>query len=120
MSVAWAWAAAGSTAGGECGRALVLCTSLTTVAFALAHPRRCNYPGGAALVELHRLHAAAAGGSSTSAAPSVHVDVLAAMTGVSRFGEHAPATNWTYSKQVHAPIQGLCRVHLKQHEGGVV
>jgi len=29
----------------------------------------------------------------------VHVDVFPAMTGVSRFGESAPASNWTYSKQ---------------------
>ena len=57
--------------------------------------RRCNYPGGAALVELHRLHAASGG----PVAPSVHVDVFPAMTGVSRFGELAPASNWTYSKR---------------------
>lgn len=52
-----------------------------------------NYPGG---VAFHRLH------HDANVAPrpgSVHVDVPAAMTGVSRFGEAASASSgWSYSK----------------------
>eukprot|EP00004_Rigifila_ramosa_P015722 TRINITY_DN3670_c0_g1_i2.p1 TRINITY_DN3670_c0_g1~~TRINITY_DN3670_c0_g1_i2.p1 ORF type:complete len:267 (+),score=53.11 TRINITY_DN3670_c0_g1_i2:711-1511(+) len=51
-----------------------------------------NYPGGAALEHLH---------ASRSAVPGtvrVHIDVAAAMTGVSRFGERTDGT-WVYSKR---------------------
>lgn len=61
------------------------------VAFTMASS--VNYPGGAAF---HRLH------HDTTIAPvpgSVHVDVPAAMTGVSRFGEAVSASSgWSYSK----------------------
>uniref|UniRef100_A0A7S2RN23 Mannosyltransferase n=1 Tax=Rhizochromulina marina TaxID=1034831 RepID=A0A7S2RN23_9STRA len=50
-----------------------------------------NYPGGHALVQAHQLldHVPRA---------SVHIDVAAAMSGVSRFGELRRASGWTYSK----------------------
>ncbi|KAL4114430.1 hypothetical protein PRIC2_014369 [Phytophthora ramorum] len=50
-----------------------------------------NYPGGEAFVRLH--HVAA---NERDLPRSVHIDVPAAMTGVSRFGEEFPA--WSYSK----------------------
>ena len=43
-----------------------------------------NYPGGWALAQLRDVHCPGA----AAAAPRVHVDVLPAMTGVSRFGDH--------------------------------
>lgn len=48
-----------------------------------------NYPGGQALSKLHTLEDA-------SATVSVHMDVLTAMTGASRFGERNP--HWSYHK----------------------
>ncbi|KAG7383812.1 dolichyl-P-Man:Man(7)GlcNAc(2)-PP-dolichol alpha-1,6-mannosyltransferase [Phytophthora pseudosyringae] len=52
---------------------------------------RSNYPGGEAFVRLHQLAA-----NEHNLPRSVHIDVPAAMTGVSRFGEEFPA--WSYSK----------------------
>lgn len=52
-----------------------------------------NYPGGVAFQSLH-------GDASIAPKPgSVHVDVPAAMTGVSRFGEAKPNSGWSYSKE---------------------
>ncbi|KAG0179922.1 dolichyl-P-Man:Man(7)GlcNAc(2)-PP-dolichol alpha-1,6-mannosyltransferase [Apophysomyces sp. BC1034] len=50
---------------------------------------RRNYPGGHALYTLHALE-------DPNEPVSVHLDVLTAMTGASRFGEMNPL--WTYSK----------------------
>ncbi|KAJ8525434.1 hypothetical protein ON010_g15680 [Phytophthora cinnamomi] len=50
-----------------------------------------NYPGGEAFVRLHQV-----GLSERGLPRNVHIDVPAAMTGVSRFGEEFPA--WSYSK----------------------
>ncbi|ORY96158.1 Alg9-like mannosyltransferase family-domain-containing protein [Syncephalastrum racemosum] len=48
-----------------------------------------NYPGGHALSKLHMVE-------EPSATLSVHMDVLTAMTGATRFGEHNP--QWSYHK----------------------
>ena len=62
-----------------------------------------NYPGGQALYQLHQ-HVAPGGAWRTTSSShandgdqvSVHIDVLPAMTGVSRFLELGPP--WSYSK----------------------
>lgn len=67
-----------------------------TVVTAAASAR--NYPGGAALRALHVLGAAdAAAAAAAGRALRVHIGVLPAMTGVSRFGE--AGAPWRYSKE---------------------
>ncbi|KAL4452080.1 hypothetical protein ABPG75_007742 [Micractinium tetrahymenae] len=78
-------------------------TALTAAASA------CNYPGGQALRALHELGAAdAAAAAAEGHALRVHIGVLPAMTGVSRFGELGPP--WAYSKE-----EGLTKQQLAQH-----
>ena len=61
---------------------------------------RHNYPGGYALHVLHKQQAS--NSKPVREALAVHIDVLSAMTGVSRFGQlDAP---WVYSKVSHAFI----------------
>ena len=58
---------------------------------------RANYPGGAALSKLHSLGSDFANQASlNNESIHVHIGVLPAMTGVSRFGELGPP--WVYSK----------------------
>ncbi|KAG7401300.1 dolichyl-P-Man:Man(7)GlcNAc(2)-PP-dolichol alpha-1,6-mannosyltransferase [Phytophthora boehmeriae] len=64
-------------------------TTLGTCFFLMA--ARVNYPGGEAFMRLHYI-----GLRERDLARTVHIDVPAAMTGVSRFGEEFPA--WSYSK----------------------
>ncbi|KAJ7551424.1 hypothetical protein O6H91_06G015000 [Diphasiastrum complanatum] len=52
-----------------------------------------NYPGGQALEMLHKIDA----NTSNSIPRIVHIDVLPAMTGISRFCEKGPP--WSYSKE---------------------
>ncbi|TDH69630.1 hypothetical protein CCR75_002266 [Bremia lactucae] len=52
---------------------------------------RSNYPGGDAFRHLHQIAM-----NEREVPRSVHIDIPAAMTGVSRFGEEFPA--WRYSK----------------------
>ena len=76
------------------GAALAAGAGLTALS---AAARRHNYPGGTALRQLHSL---AAGDAAAAAAGGrqlrVHIGVLPAMTGVSRFGE--AGSPWVYSK----------------------
>lgn len=59
-----------------------------------------NYPGGKALGILHAMD------NSLSGAPRiVHIDVLPAMTGVSRFCEKGPP--WRYSKEESLSVEDL-------------
>jgi alpha-1,6-mannosyltransferase len=96
-----AWRLAGAAAGAALA-AGAAAAALTAAASA------ANYPGGAALQTLHALgaqhakQALSAGGNVT-----VHIDVLPAMTGVSRFGERGPP--WVYSKQ-----EGLSERQLRK------
>lgn len=63
-----------------------------------------NYPGGQALRLLHELGAADAAAAAAQGRPlRVHIGVLPAMTGVSRFGELGPP--WAYSKEEGLTVQ---------------
>lgn len=65
-----------------------------------------NYPGGEALQALHRLAAAdAAAAAAAGRQLWVHIGVLPAMTGVSRFGE--AGAPWVYSKEEGLSLQQL-------------
>ena len=65
-----------------------------------------NYPGGEALQALHRLGAAdAAAAAAAGRQLRVHIGVLPAMTGVSRFGE--AGAPWAYSKEEGLTLQQL-------------
>ncbi|XP_024530079.1 dol-P-Man:Man(7)GlcNAc(2)-PP-Dol alpha-1,6-mannosyltransferase isoform X3 [Selaginella moellendorffii] len=71
---------------------LVLLTASFSFALLSAVASYRNYPGGQAMALLHDLDT---GGQE--ARRSVHIDVLPAMTGVSRFCERGPP--WSYSKR---------------------
>lgn len=97
-SAFWALAYLGAAAGVALSAVLA---GLITAASAL------NYPGGYALQRLHHVVSSAdasvlRGGATpgVGAVPNltVHVDVLPAMTGVSRFLELGPP--WSYSKVI--------------------
>ncbi|KAI5081014.1 hypothetical protein GOP47_0004197 [Adiantum capillus-veneris] len=83
------------------GCALMLLASLSIVGL-LSAASYANYPGGKALAILHEK------GNYIGMLRTVHVDVLPAMTGVSRFCEQeAP---WSYSKK-----EGLSEKDLQRH-----
>lgn len=73
--------------------ALLLASTACATAVMLAVSRH-NYPGGHAMHELHKWQDEQKG--PQKGLFYVHIDVLPAMTGVSRFGEYGPA--WRYSK----------------------
>lgn len=75
--------------------ALLAASAAATAGFVAA--ASVNYPGGVALQRLHALAASDATAHPHAWPPRVHVGVLPAMTGVTRFGElGAP---WAYSKE---------------------
>ncbi len=84
----------------------LLLTAGCAVTFAGLVASHHNYPGGHALHQLHSL-GQQPGDAQLHQNVSVHIGALAAMTGVSRFGELRQ--DWTYSK-VGAQAHGL-RVH---------
>ncbi|KAJ8598115.1 hypothetical protein CTAYLR_009502 [Chrysophaeum taylorii] len=74
---------------------LLLSPNLAATLFVFARAARLNYPGGRAL---HLLHEIAK--SDKTSNRRVHIDVDAAVSGVSRFGElYRPY--WTYNKTEH-------------------
>jgi alpha-1,6-mannosyltransferase len=94
----WRWAR-------RAARAALAAGAAVTALMAVASAR--NYPGGAALRRVHALGAAdAAAAADAGRALTVHVGVLPAMTGASRFGERGAP--WTYSKR-----EGLSPAELR-------
>ena len=77
-----------------------LLVNAALTAFLLA-VSRTNYPGGEALDLLHRLESpdSYAMGNGVANNVTVHIDVLAAQTGVSRFGQLHD--HWRYDKTEH-------------------
>jgi alpha-1,6-mannosyltransferase len=94
----WRWAR-------RAARAALAAGAAAAALMAVASAR--NYPGGAALRRVHALGAAdAAAAADAGRALTVHVGVLPAMTGASRFGERGAP--WTYSKR-----EGLAPAELR-------
>ncbi|KAI9911146.1 hypothetical protein PsorP6_009683 [Peronosclerospora sorghi] len=94
------------------GLCCLLITSFGTLFFLMA--ARSNYPGGEAFKYLHQV-----AGNERHFPHSVHIDVPAAMTGVSRFGEEFPRwrfgfpklSNMLYSsKQLYSKDEALSSV----------
>jgi len=69
-----------------------------------------NYPGGEAIRLLHQLE-----GNSSNTPLSVHLDVLACQTGVSRFTQEFP--HWNYDKTEDLTVEELGRFPLLVVEG---
>ncbi|EIE22326.1 Alg9-like mannosyltransferase [Coccomyxa subellipsoidea C-169] len=89
-----------------CAVALLAATLAATVLMTAVSLQ--NYPGGYALAKLHRLESSEAlAAQQTGRNLTVHIDVSAAMTGVSRFGEQG--VPWVYSK-----AEGLSQEELKE------
>ncbi|KAJ2721353.1 dolichyl-P-Man:Man(7)GlcNAc(2)-PP-dolichol alpha-1,6-mannosyltransferase [Coemansia sp. Benny D115] len=66
-----------------------LCVVSMCAAMSMLYVSSLNYPGGHALAQLHKMDARETG-------VAVHIDTLAAMTGVTRFGQVRPG--WVYNK----------------------
>lgn len=94
------------------GLALAASATLSLLAASAA---AVNYPGGAALARLHDLGGVPGGRPRDRAAfpspshwpPAVHIDVAAAQTGVSRFGEVGSGSGWRYDKAEGLSPAGL-------------
>jgi alpha-1,6-mannosyltransferase len=87
-----------------CAFAFFICIATTAFgAVSAAH----NYAGGEAFARAHRLLAARA-----DERLAVHIDVLAAQSGVSRFGERRHARAWRYSKDERRPLDTTPYTHL--------
>ena len=93
--------------GGLAARAFVVgllaASAAATAGFVAA--ASVNYPGGVALMRLHELASTDALHHPHAWPPRVHVGVLPAMTGVTRFGEQGAP--WTYSKEEGLPDAAL-------------
>jgi alpha-1,6-mannosyltransferase len=88
----------GKSTAGRLAMAAVAATLATGVAATLASvlASSANYPGGWAMVEMHRLAEAGGSGDFRPGPITVHIDPAAAMSGVSRFGERSQ--DWAYCK----------------------
>jgi len=85
--------------------ALVLATALSTAAF--SHVSSLNYAGGVGFARAHELLRARADEPLV-----LHIDVAAAQTGVSRFGERRDWGAWRYSKDERRPLDTAPFTHL--------
>ena len=107
VAVQRAWDGRGKSAGRRALLALALALLAAGAARSAvsAAAAAANYPGGSALRALHALRSdAAARALQQGRTLSVHVGVLPAQTGVSRFGElGAP---WAYSKVLERGLRG--------------
>ena len=86
-----------------CAACAVLMAATVLASSVMLLVSRQNYPGGHAL---HQLHSIETTSVEVDVKVPVHIDVLAAMTGVSRFGELG--LPWRYSKVIAEPQPIFC------------
>lgn len=84
----------------------VVAATLASTAF-FAYNASINYAGGVAFMRAHRLLRKRANESIV-----LHIDIAAAQTGVSRFGERRDWGAWTYSKDERRPLDTAPFTHL--------
>jgi alpha-1,6-mannosyltransferase len=84
----------------------VVAATLASTAF-FAYNASLNYPGGVAFARAHSLLRARADERIV-----LHIDIAAAQTGVTRFGERREWGAWTYSKDERRPLDTAPFTHL--------